>query len=401
VTQDTVGLEIISSGLPLLEGPLRAGEGQITIATLNWHDYFDTMDDTGDEVEPKLTAGELAIKQAKVINGIDSALGCPTVIGVQEVENGALLQALAVGLVEPCGFTYQVTHLESADSRGIDVALLSDPRQVHILGAVLRQGCTLVETEVVDSAVDCPAGQAPLFSRPPLAVEAAVRGQTITLFVNHFKSKREGEIETAARRLAQAGHIRGLVEEITADDPTAKVVVLGDFNDFARSPVLEAMTAEGLLVNVFLDGAASLPIEEQYTYIFGGFAQFIDGILLSPALAELVVETMVVHRNADFPYTLGFDTSTAGLPFFFSDHDVPLLLLDLEPEVVVPTLEATVVASAVTATLQPVTPTVVPPMQEESGSSAVNMPLVGVLGLAGGAAVVSLGLYVVLRRLRR
>jgi hypothetical protein len=150
-----------------------------------------------------------------------------------------------------------------------------------------------------------------------------------------------------------------------------------------------------------LDGAASLPIEEQYTYIFGGFAQFIDGILLSPALAELVVETMVVHRNADFPYTLGVDTSTAGLPFFFSDHDVPLLLLGLEPELVVPTVEATVVVSAVTATLQPVTPTVVPPMQEESGGSAVNMPLVGVLGLAGGAAVVSLGLYVVLRRLRR
>ena len=137
----------------------------LTIATMNLQDYFDTVDDTGDEAEPKPTEGELAIKQAKLIHGIGRSLGCPTIIGVQEVENAALLQTLAARLVESCGFTYQVSHLESADSRGIDVALMSDPRMVNVLEANLRQGCTPVTTDVLDSTTDCPAGQFPLFSR--------------------------------------------------------------------------------------------------------------------------------------------------------------------------------------------------------------------------------------------
>lgn len=394
VNQEAADLEIESAGLPELEPPLAAGEGQITVATLNLHDYFDTVDDTGDEAEPKPTPGELAVKQAKMIQGIGRSLGCPTIIGVQEVENAALLQTLAEGLVEPCGFTYQVTHLESADSRGIDVALLSDPRRVNILNAALRQNCTPINTDVLDTSIDCPAGQSPLFSRPPLQVEAAVQGQIMTLFVNHFKSKREGEVETAPRRLAQGAHIRNLVEELAAADESANIIVMGDFNDFARSPVMEVMTADGLLVNVLMDGPAPLPPEEQYTYIFGGLAQLIDGILLSPSLAELVVETMILHANADFPYTLAIDTSEAGLPFFFSDHDVPLLLLNLEPEPP-PTEEP----DAPTPTLiapPPATP--VPAVVPEGDGNSTVGPLVWVLGLVGGTAVIAGVLFVLRRR---
>jgi hypothetical protein len=394
VNQDAADLEIESDGLPELRPPLAAGASQITIASLNLHDYFDTIDDTGDEAEPKPAAAELAVKQAKLIYGVGRSLGCPTIIGVQEVENAALLRTLAEGLVESCGFTYQVTHLESADGRGIDVALLSDPRQVNILGAGLRQSCSPIDTDVLDSSIDCPAGQSPLFSRPPLQVEAAVEGQTMILFVNHFKSKREGETETAPRRLAQGAHIRNLVEQMTAVDETARIVVMGDFNDFARSPVMEAMTAEGLLVNVLMDGPAPLPPEEQYTYIFGGLAQLIDGFLLSPSLAALVADTMILRANADFPYTLAIDTSEAGLPFFFSDHDVPLLLLNLEPEPV-PTEEPADPTPTVTALPSA---TAIPAAVPEGGNDSTVMPLVLILGLVGGTAVIAVAVFAVRRR---
>ena len=399
VNQETVAVEIVSNGLPQLESPLTAGVGEITIASLNMHDYFDGADDTGNAAEPKLTAGELAIKQAKLIEGIGRALGCPTIVGVQEVENEALLQTLAAGLVELCGFTYQVTHLESVDGRGIDVALMSDPRQINILGAVLQQACTLVETDVIDSSIDCPVGQSPLFSRPPLQVDAAVNGQMMTLFVNHFKSKREGEEETAARRMAQAGYIRALVETITAENPEANIVVMGDFNDFARSAVMDVMTADGLLVNVFMDGSTALPDEEQYTYIFGGVAQFIDSILLSPTLATMVVETMIVHQNADFPFTLGIDTSTAGLPYFFSDHDVPLLSLDMTVEVPSPTEEPTIPEPTIVVTSQPVTSTPIIEVNEDvNETSRVRIPIVDILVWVGGTAVFLLAIYFILRR---
>lgn len=403
VNQETADLNVISNGLPLIEPPLTSGVGRVTAATLNMYDYFDSEDDTGDEAEPKLSAGELAIKQAKLIQGIAGNLGCPTILGVQEVEKESLLQVLAAGLVEPCGFTYQVTHLDSPDSRGIDVALLSDPRQVNILDFALRQTCSPIETDVIDRSIDCPAAQWPLFSRPPLEVETAVYGQRLTLFVNHFKSKREGEEETAARRLAQAGHIRTLVEEIVADNGSANIMVMGDFNDFAHSPVMEVLVGDGWLVNVFMVGPAALPAEEQYTYIFGGAAQFIDGILLSPSLAALVDGTMIVHSNADFPFTLGVNTSTAGLPYFFSDHDVPLVRLDFAEEVPVPTelLSATEVP-IVTPSPHSVsaTPTATAPAMPVTERPDTGEPFGVVLAGVVGTAVVGLLFFLGWRRFR-
>jgi hypothetical protein len=152
-------------------------------------------------------------------------------------------------------------------------------------------------------------------------------------------------------------------------------------------------------VNVFMDGPAAIETEEHYTYIFGGLAQFIDTILVTPPLAELVVETMIVHSNADFPYTLGGDTSTAGLPYFFSDHDVPILLMSLEKEEPPPTEEPTAAAPVVTASPSPV---VVTPVSD-SGVPDVDPEEkfeVNLVMLMLGAAVVSVILNILWRRVR-
>jgi predicted extracellular nuclease len=359
VHQETGALAVQSSGLPSLPPPLVATEEQISLASLNLHDYFDTVDDTGDEAEPKPTAAELTVKQAKLIHGISLVIGCPTILGLQEVEKAALLQTLAEGLVQPCGFTYQVSHLESVDGRGIDVALMSDARRVTVLHTALHQLCTPLETDVFDPAVNCPAGQWPLFSRPPLAVEVMVEGRPLKLLVVHMKSKREGEAETAPRRLAQAAHIRSLVEGWLAEDESAAIVVLGDFNDFDRSPPLQMMTAGGRLTNILTDGPAALPPDVQYTYIFGGAAQLIDGILVSPALVDRVTAAMILHSNADFPYTLAADTSSARLAYAFSDHDVPLILVSLEAEQPSPTQEPT--AGPIIRASDVPRPTTIPP----------------------------------------
>src|SRR5690606_20495939 len=115
------------------------GPEQVIIASINAEDYFDTTRDTDEEGEPVLTDEELAVRQAKLAHLIAGVLGCPTLVGLQEVEHEALLRDLSAALVEPCGFEYQVSHLESPDARGIDNALLSDPRRVVVRGVALRQ----------------------------------------------------------------------------------------------------------------------------------------------------------------------------------------------------------------------------------------------------------------------
>lgn len=313
VQQDPAAIAVDAAPLPPFPRAAAPAAGQIAVATFNLHDYLETG-----PVSP-------AVKQEKLAHTISAALGCPALLGIQEVQSRPLLQALVATLAEPCGFTYAIAHHDSADARGIDVALLADPRRVSVTAATLRQACTTLATGIDDPTAACPPAEEPLFSRPPLQVELLVEGEPYTVLVNHFKSKRGGEVETAPRRLAQARHINSLVAPLLATGANARVLVMGDFNDYALSPALLALTTEtGYLENVLL----SLPPEERYTYNFGGASQLLDGLLLSPAALARVAHVEIVHANADYPARWALDPD---IPFHSSDHDIPYLLLDLPP----------------------------------------------------------------------
>jgi predicted extracellular nuclease len=235
---------------------------------------------------------------------------------------------------EACGFTYTVTHLESADGRGIDVALLSDPNRVEIDDYQLRQTCAPFETGIFDKSVACRPGDDPLFSRPPLQVSLTLDGEPYTVFVNHFKSKRGGEAETAPRRLLQAQRINALVDEILAQDAQAQIIVMGDFNDYELSPAMREMTENGRLTNILLQ----VPDEGRYSFVFAGISQLIDGVLVSPALADEVAQVQIMHVNADYPDSMGLDISPEGLPYKATDHDVPVVVFGVDEVGVVTTV---------------------------------------------------------------
>jgi len=322
---------------PRLELPElpETGPEQIAAASINAENYFDTTRDTDEEGEPVLTGEELAARQAKLAHLIADALECPTLIGLQEVEHEALLRDLSAVLEAPCGFAYQVSHLESADARGIDNALLSDPRRVRIDAVALRQVCSPVPTEIADPSVACAPGEEPLFGRPPLQVDARIDGRPLTLFVNHFKSKRGGETETDLERVRQAVVLNKMTADLLAADPAARVIALGDFNDTDHSPVLALLTdpAQG---GVFANAPAAALESAHYSYNFGGVSELIDAILVSPALVGEVAGTTVVHVGADFPVGWRLDTSPERLPFRATDHDVPVVYFGQWPPTPVP-----------------------------------------------------------------
>ncbi len=331
VTDDLVVTAVPFSPLPTPPTPTA---NQFSIATFNVENHFDAIDDTGDDAEPKPSPDEIADKQAKLVEAISHTLGCPTLLAIQEVENEALLLDLAAAASANCGFTYQVSHRDSADVRGIDLALLSDPHRVTVTAMSLQQTCSLLDTGINDPSIDCPGGQQPLFSRPPLQVDLTVDGQAYTVVVNHFKSKRGDEITTAPRRLFQAQHIVDLLAQWQTANPDVRVIVLGDFNDYELSPALELMTTHGL-TNVL----QQVPDADRYSFNYGGISQLIDGMLVTENLVENVAAVTIQHTNADFPDNLGRDLSPANLAYKTTDHDLPLLVLNLhqEPEPATPT----------------------------------------------------------------
>ncbi len=324
IQQNLEDLEYFQADHQLLSSHIPLTPSQVSLASFNLDDYFDVVDDTGDIAEPKFNEVELARKQEKLTSAIADVLSCPTLIGVQEVENELLLIELSDRLIPKCGFTYAVSHLDAPDSRGSDLALLSDPRRVNVLTISQHQSCSVLETGVFDPTIQCPNGEEPLFSRPPLLVNVDIDGQSLSIFINHFKSKRGGELETAPRRLAQAQHLLELVSATMAPDRDTAIVVLGDFNDYDKSSVMEVLLESGILI----DGLERVPESERYSYIFDGASQLVDWILVTPWLKDRIVSANIFHINADYPYQLGLSLNDVEIHLRSSDHDIPLVVLD-------------------------------------------------------------------------
>ncbi len=160
-------------------------------------------------------------------------------------------------------------------------------------------------------------------ARKPLAVEFIVDGQRLILIANHLKSKTQdqplfGRFQepiqfTLAQRKEQAASIAAFVQALLAADPNAKIVVLGDMNDFQFSDTIAILEAAGLS-NLY----DLLAEAERYSYVFDGNSQALDHMLLSAGLAGLA-EFDVIHVNSEF---VAADRA--------SDHDPLLLRLNLQ-----------------------------------------------------------------------
>ena len=70
-------------------------------------------------------------------------------------------------------------------------------------------------------------------------------------------------------------------------------------NDFEFSPALQILTENQGLTNL-IDQA---PLNQRYTYIFQGYSQVLDHILVSPSLAPRL-EVQMIHVNSDLSESL-------------------------------------------------------------------------------------------------
>ena len=143
-------------------------------------------------------------------------------------------------------------------------------------------------------------------SRKPLAAELRFRGQTLFLIVNHFNSKGGdsplfGRFQPTVRpsevqRHQQAQVVNDFVDQILGAFKNARIVVLGDLNDFEFSETLQTLEGGGALVNLM----DRLPKAERYSYVFEGNSQVLDQMLVSDKLDKSGTSYDVVHVNAEF-----------------------------------------------------------------------------------------------------
>ena len=146
------------------------------------------------------------------ISGWESA----DLVGLCEVENARCLRDLCYRLKR---FHYNYVHYESADERGIDVALLYDSTKVKVLDS---------EPLHVDLKGDN--------TRDVLYVKALIHSKdTIHAMVCHLPSRLGGGAATKWKRVEAKRVIQQRIDSILHEQSQAKIVIMGDMNDEATN----------------------------------------------------------------------------------------------------------------------------------------------------------------------
>ena len=158
----------------------------------------------------------------------------PAVIALAEVENRYVLEAL-LQETPLHRYGYEIIHQESPDARGIDVALLYRP---DLFG--------VIDQEFIP--VNLPTRRT---TRDILFIKGQLPGQdTVHLYVNHWPSRYNGTKVSEASRMAAAVTLQSHIQSIVTEDPDAKILVTGDFNDTPEDASILALLGASPLQNL-------------------------------------------------------------------------------------------------------------------------------------------------------
>ena len=223
---------------------------QITsIGFYNFENLFDTLDspNTNDtEFTPtgsnRYTYAKYKIKLEN-LSRVVSELGTDydsdglAILGVAEIENRSVLEDF-VREKAIRKRNYQIVHYESPDRRGIDVAMLYNPKHFQL------ESSQVYPVHFIDDGDTS-------FTRDVLHVTGLLNGERTHVLVNHWPSRSGGEKRTISRRAKAADVCRAVYDSLREEDPNTKLIVMGDLNDDPVSPsVKDHLRAVGKMANV-------------------------------------------------------------------------------------------------------------------------------------------------------
>ena len=198
--------------------------------------------------------------------------GC-AFIGVSEVENAhCLTDLVAQPALKAHGFKF--CHIEGPDRRGVDCALLYNPKYFTVKNVKL---VPYVPELAKDSTFK---------TRGFLTVSGELADEHVTVIVCHWPSRFKGSFyrETAGKE------VRVLKDSLLRDDPNVKVFVMGDMND---DPTNKSMH-EGLCAKEDIDKVKAgemynpwyntLVLGHTGTLKYNGSWNLFDQIVMTPNL---------------------------------------------------------------------------------------------------------------------
>lgn len=202
--------------------------GDIRVMFYNTENTFDTEDDpstSDDDFTPGGKQHWTTKRYNQKLNHLYQAIVAvgtwqpPEIIGLCEIENRKVLSDLLYQ-TPLSKYRYNIVHFDSPDPRGIDVAFLFRTDKAKIIK----------QEPIPVFFIDNPEKK----TRDILFVQLQMtNGDTISFFINHWPSRRGGELESEQFRIVAASVLKYQIDSLFRVNPLMKIIVMGDFNDEA------------------------------------------------------------------------------------------------------------------------------------------------------------------------
>ena len=240
----------------------------LSIGYWNVENLFDIFDDPTKNDEEFSIGGrknvtqeiyDLKIKQsAEVLTDLNV-----DVLGLSEVENAIVLEDLNFDYKER---NYKIIHFDSPDERGIDNALLYDPNYFKV-----------ITSRPIPNTL--PGGDK---TRDILYVKGSYADELIHLFVNHWPSNYGGREKSIPKRAATAQLLVREISPILSLDPSAEIILVGDFNEDPDEMNVQSLKTIGL--SSLMEPMLGMP--KKGTYVYRGKDLFYDQVIIHESLRD-------------------------------------------------------------------------------------------------------------------
>lgn len=255
------------------------------VVSYNVENLFDTINSpqfSDDEFTPSGAKAWTYDRYKKKLNDLARVVlsipgkKLPAVIGLSEIENRQVLEDLANQRGLRKG-EYEIVHEDGQDPRGIDCALLYRPDLFKYKSHEYVPIADPVDPDYLYRSILHVHGKGP-------------DGSSLHIFVNHWKSRSGGELETERQRMFSAITLRKQMDLLMARESDFKVIVMGDFNDEPTNRSLtNGLSALNKRRNIQMGDYYNLfydlhNIEGKGTYNYQGKWNMLDQIIVSYSL---------------------------------------------------------------------------------------------------------------------
>ena len=263
----------------------KTAQRKYVAVSYNCENLFDTRHDTLKNDSAFLPEGErrwTAGRYWKKLNDVGRViLQCggekeewrlPDIVGLVEVENDSVLTALTRrSMLRNARYNYVMT--SSPDMRGVDVALLYNPYRLRLIAR---------------EEIEIPRRENRRPTRNILhSTLLTEMGDSLHVFVVHAPSRGGGVQQTEGYRMEVAERLTMKTDSIRNASAAAKIIVMGDFNDYSTDRAIMKIVEAGL-TEVSAEAKAKFhPDRIHGTYFFQNEWNSLDHIFATSSLQPI------------------------------------------------------------------------------------------------------------------